>query len=85
MDRISSAISANTTVDFSKRELECLQLTLRGKTAKQIGVILGLSSRTVEQYLGNLKYKMGVTSKSALIECALKQFGLSIYIKKEIV
>lgn len=55
-------------VYLSKRELECLRFLLRGKTAKDIASLLLLSPRTIEFYLDNIKRKMGVSSKSELIE-----------------
>lgn len=58
-------------VYLSKRELECLYLMVRGKTAKGIADILELSPRTVEQYLNSLKNKFSASSKSELIDKAL--------------
>ena len=52
---------------FSKREMECLQYYIKGRTAKQIAKELKLSYRTVQHYLENIKCKMGVSSKSELI------------------
>ena len=56
---------------LSKRELECLFLLLRSKTAKQIGGILGLSIRTIESYIDSIKVKFGCFSKSELIISAM--------------
>lgn len=53
---------------LSKRESECLRLTVRGKSAKQIAAELEISRRTVEEYLNNIKLKFGVFSKSELID-----------------
>lgn len=64
---ITSLNSANNFV-FTKRENECLYFTVRGKTAKQIAQILGVSYRTIEEYLSNIKIKMRVSSKAELIE-----------------
>jgi len=55
-------------IRLSSRENQCLYLTIRGKTAKQIAKILGISNRTVEEYLMNVKNKMGVASKAEVIE-----------------
>nr|WP_106183204.1 PAS and helix-turn-helix domain-containing protein [Legionella pneumophila] len=52
---------------FSKRETECLMLLANAKTAKEIAVQLGLSCRTVEHYIDNIKNKMGVSTKTELI------------------
>lgn len=54
-------------VTLTRRETECVKLCVRGKTAKEIGLLLGLSSRTVECYLENIKNKLNVTSKNDLI------------------
>jgi DNA-binding CsgD family transcriptional regulator len=53
---------------LSKREWDCLHLTLRGKTAKQIAKILQLSHWTVQEYLCNLKLKLKVKNKTELID-----------------
>lgn len=54
-------------VYLSRRETQCLQLYIKGKTAKEVARILRLSYRTVENYIRNIKIKMGVTKKSELI------------------
>jgi DNA-binding CsgD family transcriptional regulator len=61
--------------NLSKREEECLRLTLKGCTAKKIARMLDLSHRTVEEYLTNIKIKMGVKSKSELIELAVNFYS----------
>lgn len=53
---------------FSDRESQVLVLLVRGKTAREIAIQLSLSKRTVEFYLNNIKNKMGVFTKSQLIE-----------------
>ena len=63
-------------VYLSKRETECLRLTVKGKTAQSIAIILGLSCRTVEYYLENIKIKMNVSSKSEMVEKAVDYFNL---------
>lgn len=53
---------------FSKRESQCLNHLIRGKTAKLIAQKLKLSPRAVESYLVNIKNKVGVRTKAELIE-----------------
>lgn len=53
---------------LSHREAECLKLTRMGKTAKQIGLELGISQRTVEEYLNNIKEKFNLKYKHELFE-----------------
>jgi DNA-binding CsgD family transcriptional regulator len=60
--------SGDTKQYFSPREMDVFRLLVRGKTARQMGEILGLSPRTVETYLQNMKIKANVSSKSQLID-----------------
>lgn len=55
-----------TPVNFSPREITCIDYFLKGKSAREIGEITGLSRRTVEHYLENIKSKVGCFSKSEL-------------------
>lgn len=73
-NRNDLARSKTPSIKLSKRELECLRLTVKGKPAKQVAYHLNLSRRTVEEYLENIKRKMDVTSKSALIEKGIDYF-----------
>jgi DNA-binding CsgD family transcriptional regulator len=59
---------------LSTRELECLRLTIKGYTAKRIARELGISHRTVEEYLCNIRIKTGAGSKAELIEMTLENF-----------
>lgn len=63
-----------TTFNVTPREYQCLKLLIRGYTAKRIGQHLGISPRTVEDYLNQLKSKFNVHSKSELIEAAIDYF-----------
>lgn len=45
---------------LSPRELECLEWAAQGKTAWEIGRILGISRHTVVSYLDTVKEKLGV-------------------------
>lgn len=53
---------------FSAREMEVIQLIMRGKTVKETALQLGLSQRTVESYFSNIKLKLNVTTKSEFFE-----------------
>lgn len=55
-------------IALSKRELECLRLTVKGYTAKKIARELNISHRTVEEYIFNIRTKVGASSKSELIQ-----------------
>jgi LuxR family transcriptional regulator, activator of conjugal transfer of Ti plasmids len=45
---------------LSRREAECLEWAAQGKSAWEIGTILGISRHTVSTYLENAKAKLGV-------------------------
>lgn len=54
---------------LTARQIECLDWTARGKTAWEIGQILGISRRTVEEHLAKACQTLGVRTK---IQAALK-------------
>jgi DNA-binding CsgD family transcriptional regulator len=47
-------------ISLSRRQVQCLYWVQEGKSAADIGVILGLSPRTVEEYLAKACDKLGV-------------------------
>jgi DNA-binding CsgD family transcriptional regulator len=51
---------------LTKRELECVNLTLKNKTCREIGELLDLSTRTVENYLDNIKAKLNCNNRHEL-------------------
>lgn len=55
-------------VALSKRQSQCLYHLLRGKSAASIAKILGLSPKTVEYYIDEIKNKMHCSTKAELIE-----------------
>lgn len=63
---------------ISQREKEVIFYLIRGKTAKEIALMLGLTYRTVERYMDALKIKFDCSSKSQLIEKARNQGYLNI-------
>ncbi|OGT22550.1 MAG: hypothetical protein A3C55_00025 [Gammaproteobacteria bacterium RIFCSPHIGHO2_02_FULL_42_13] len=60
---------------FSKREVECIYYLIRGLSAKQIGRVLNLSSRTIETHVYNIKKKIGGQKKSDIISWVLDDPG----------
>ncbi|WP_050418931.1 LuxR family transcriptional regulator [Bradyrhizobium tropiciagri] len=48
------------SVSLSPRECECLEWASQGKSAWEIGLILGISRNTAAYYLNNAKQKLGV-------------------------
>jgi LuxR family transcriptional regulator, activator of conjugal transfer of Ti plasmids len=58
--RILSAGRGVAGVRLSHRELQCLHWAARGKSAWEIGCILGIARRTVSFHMDNAKAKLGV-------------------------
>lgn len=55
-------------IKVSIREIDCMRLCMLGYTAKETSVKLGLSPRTVENYLYRLKEKVGCKNMMALCD-----------------
>lgn len=58
-----SSRSIPSIPDLSERQIQVLAWILEGKTAWEIGQILGLSSRTVDGHLRQVYLKLGVRSR----------------------
>lgn len=56
-------------IPLSRRELECLEWAAQGKSAWEIGRILGISRHTVASYLDNAKEKLGVRT---IVQAAMR-------------
>ncbi len=56
--------STNRLGSISPQERRVLALVAEGKTNKEIGVALGLSDKTVKNYLSNIMEKLQVTRRS---------------------
>jgi len=54
---------------LSPREAECLEWASQGKSAWEIGTILGISRHTVATYLENAKTKLGVRTIVQAVAC----------------
>jgi DNA-binding NarL/FixJ family response regulator len=60
------------TVELTSRQREVLQLLAEGKSAKEIGGMLGISSRTVETHKYNIMDDLGVKTTAELVQHAIK-------------
>ena len=56
---------------LTARQLECLSWVERGKSAADIGTILGISARTVEFHRAHVMDKLGARNMSDLVRLAL--------------
>jgi DNA-binding CsgD family transcriptional regulator len=57
---------------LTPRELEALHWTMEGKTAWEVGTILGISERTAVLHVNNAMHKLGCSSKHAAVLKALR-------------
>ena len=57
---------------LTPRELECLRWTMEGKTAWEVGGILGISERTAVLHLNNAMHKMDCNNKHQAVLKALR-------------
>lgn len=57
----------NSNIPFSQRESECIYLMLLGKTTKETARKLGISPRTVETHINNIKAKLNCISRSQIL------------------
>jgi DNA-binding CsgD family transcriptional regulator len=51
---------------LSARELEVAKLVAQGRTNRQVAEALSLSEKTIENHLGRIYAKLGVSSRAAL-------------------
>lgn len=68
------APSLTKSLNLTPREAEVLHWVSNGKTNPEIGIILGISSRTVNKHLDHVYEKLGVETRTAAAAMALKQF-----------
>jgi DNA-binding NarL/FixJ family response regulator len=57
---------------LSDRELEVLQLIGRGRSTRQIAVVLGVDVKTIETYRGRIKVKLKLANAAELTEQATR-------------
>ncbi len=75
LESMESYRRSSGTGPITARQLECLTWVQEGKSASDIGGILGLSGRTVEGHLGKLCGHLGVKTRVQAVVRA-RQLGL---------
>jgi DNA-binding NarL/FixJ family response regulator len=60
------------TSSLTQRQREVLQLLAEGKTAKEIGALLGISTRTVESHKYEMMQALGVRTGAELVHFAIR-------------
>lgn len=79
--RILGAGNKNGTSPLTEREKDVLKLVSKGMKQKDIAGLLGISQRTVENHLRQIRNRLGVTTTAHAIQVALTtgEFGPSKY------
>ena len=72
MRLLSPAPLVNDHPALTPRELEALRWTMEGKTAWEVGTILGITERTAVLHVNNAMHKLGCASKHQAVLKALK-------------
>jgi DNA-binding CsgD family transcriptional regulator len=65
--------SVKTSLGLTFRETEILMWISRGKTNKEVGIILATSPRTVNKHLEHIFEKLGVVTRAAAVSVALQR------------
>ena len=60
---------------LSRREIHCLAHLLDDCTYTEVGALLGLSPRTVELYVKNIRHKLHVATKNELLDLLNREMG----------
>ena len=59
--------------DLTSREMEVLELIVRGQSNKEIGASLAISEATVKSHINNILSKLGVTDRTQAATTALQR------------
>ncbi len=65
--------SVRNSLGLTFREAEILMWISRGKTNKEVGIILGSSPRTINKHLEHIFEKLGVVTRAAAVSIALQR------------
>ena len=71
--RILSKNSVRQRAELSQKEKEVLEWLKEGKTSWEISVILGISERTVNFHINNIKQKLEAVSRTHALAIAIEQ------------
>jgi LuxR family transcriptional activator of conjugal transfer of Ti plasmids len=61
-------------IALTRREFDCLKWAARGKTAWEVGVILGIQEPTIRWHLANAKAKLGVDNIRQAVALYARQY-----------
>ena len=78
LSELLDAIRRAAAGGLSSRELDVVRLVVEGRSNDEIGVALGIGSKTVETYLRRLFERFGTASRTELATRALREGWLDI-------
>ena len=58
-------------IRLSTRQLECLKLIAAGETSASIAKALGLSRRTVDEYIGDMCARLGAKTRAHAVAVSI--------------
>ncbi len=68
--------SVKSSLGLTFREAEILMWISRGKTNKEVGIILGSSPRTINKHLEHIFEKLGVVTRAAAVSMVLQRTSI---------
>lgn len=78
IEESATPVSPNPLEVLSERELEVLRLLADGKANRQIGRLLGISTRTVDTHRSNILKKLGVKTNAELVKLAIARGVIAV-------
>ena len=75
---ISSRQPEEGGTDLSERELEVLRLLAEGLRNRELGALMGISTRTVDRHCDNIYAKLGVSSRTEAVVRAISTRLLTV-------
>lgn len=71
-ERLVRGEGRTTSIEVTPRQQEVLQLLAEGRSAKEIGAILGISPRTAETHKYKMMDDLGLTTTAELVHYAIR-------------
>jgi DNA-binding CsgD family transcriptional regulator len=77
LSRLSPAFTPETVqkLGLSKSEAMVVPWLIRGRRNEEIGLILGISSRTAEKHIAGILVKLGVETRTAAVWNIIERSG----------
>lgn len=77
-ERLVRGDGRTTSIELTPRQQEVLQLLAQGKSAKEIGALLGISPRTAETHKYKMMDDLGLATTAELVQYAIRHGLVSV-------